>query len=154
VALGDALGDLTRSILLPGHRHDGIGGAPLLAEIDFAALIADKAFDPDRRRAELDERGAVAVTPPEADRARRIPCDCATYRWRHLVENFFRRLEAFRRIAARHGKADASFGALIHLVGSSLALKSMSTDPSARGRRRRARRCDRMGDSVSAYQAS
>jgi transposase len=123
VALVDALGNLTRFVLLPGQRHDSVGVAPLLADIDIAALIADKAFDSDWLRAELNDRGALAVIPPKADRARRIPCDFAIYRWRHLVENFFCQLKAFRRIATRYEKTDASFAAMIHLAGSRLALR-------------------------------
>jgi len=37
-------------------------------------------FDNGGLRAELDTRGAMAVIPPKADRARRIACDLATYR--------------------------------------------------------------------------
>jgi transposase len=123
VALVDALGNLARFILLPGQRHDSLGVAPLIAEIDFDALLADKAFDIDWIRAAMDTRGATAVIPPKADRKRPIPCDFAMYRWRHLVENFFCNLKEFRRIATRYDKTDTSFGAMIHLAGSYLALK-------------------------------
>ena len=60
VTLVDALGNLTRFLLLPGQRHDSIGVAPLIEGIDFEALLADKAFDIDWIRAELDSRGAMA----------------------------------------------------------------------------------------------
>ena len=123
MALVDALGNLTRFILLPGQRHDSLGVAPLIAGLDFDALLADKAFDNDWLRGELDSRGATAVIPPKADRAGFIACDFAMYRWRHLVENFFCRLKAFRRIATRYEKTDTSFAAMIHLVGASLALR-------------------------------
>ena len=43
VALSDALGNLVRFVLLPGHRFDTIGVAPLLEGLDFQALLADKA---------------------------------------------------------------------------------------------------------------
>src|SRR4030095_13544959 len=45
VALVDALGNLARFVLLPGQRHDSAGVAPLLTDLDFSALLADKAFD-------------------------------------------------------------------------------------------------------------
>jgi transposase len=123
VALVDALGNLSRFVLLPGNRHDSIGVPPLIAGLDFEALLGDKAFDNDWLRAELDERGATAVIPPKADRTRPIACDFDMYRWRHLVENFFCSLKAFRRIATRYDKTDTSFSAMIHLVGLFLALK-------------------------------
>jgi transposase len=40
VALVDALGNLVRFILLPGQRHDSVGVAPLLKDLDVAALLA------------------------------------------------------------------------------------------------------------------
>jgi len=123
VALVDALGNLVRFNLLPGQRHDSVGVAPLLKDLDFAALLADKAFDGDALRAELDDRGAVAVIPPKANRVTTIPCDFERYQWRHLVENFFCKIKQFRRIATRYDKTDASFAAMINLVGSVLATR-------------------------------
>jgi transposase len=119
----DALGNLARFVLLPGQRHDSIGVAPLIAGIDFDALLGDKAFDSDWIRAELDNRGATAVIPPMASRAGHIPCDFEMYKWRHLVENFFCNLKAFRRIATRYEKTDTSYTAMIHLAASNLALR-------------------------------
>ena len=123
LALVDALGNLSRFILMPGQRHDSVGVEPLITGIEFDALLADKAFDNDWLRTELDKRGAAAVIPPKADRARRIPCDFVMYRWRHLVENFFCKLKEFRRIATRYDKTDESFKGMIHLVGSLLAIR-------------------------------
>jgi transposase len=123
VALVDALGNLSRFVLLPGQRHDTIGVEPLITGIDFAALIGDKAFDSNWLRTELNERGAIAVIPPKADRASRIPCDFEMYKWRHLVENFFQKIKEFRRIATRYDKTDTSFAAAIHLAAAFLALK-------------------------------
>jgi transposase len=99
MALVDALGNLIRFVLLPGQRHDSIGVEPLITGLDFAALIGDKAFDNNCLPASLNERGAAAVIPSKADRAGRIPHDAEMYKWRHLVENFFCSLKAFRRIA-------------------------------------------------------
>lgn len=108
MALVDALGCLARFVLLAGQRHDSIG---------------DKAFDSDWIRAKLDERGAMAVIPPKADRARSVPCDFAISKWRYLVENFFCNLKEFNPIATRYDQTDTSFAAAIHLVGSYLATK-------------------------------
>lgn len=56
LALTDALGDLVRFELLPGHRFDTVGVAPLLQGVGFSGLIADKAFDSDAIVADLNER--------------------------------------------------------------------------------------------------
>jgi transposase len=64
----DALGSLIRFVLLPGQRHDMVGVAPLIRDLCFDALLADKAFDADWLRTELNQRGATAVIPPKANR--------------------------------------------------------------------------------------
>jgi transposase len=123
MALVDALGNLVRFILLPGQRHDSIGVEPLITGLDFEALIGDKAFDNNWLRATLNERAAVAVIPSKADRAKRIPHDAEMYKWRHLIENFFCHLKAFRRIATRYDKTDASFAGFVSLVAAILAIR-------------------------------
>jgi transposase len=120
MALVDALGHLVRFILLPGQRHDSIGVEPLITGLDFNALLGDKAFDNNWLRANLDKRGAAAVIPSKADRAGPIPYDREMYKWRHLIENFFCKLKAFRRIATRYEKTDACFAGLINLVAAFL----------------------------------
>ena len=42
--------------------------------------------------------------------------DAEMYKWRHLVENFFCAIKAFRRIATRYEKTDTCFAAMINLV--------------------------------------
>jgi hypothetical protein len=54
LALTDALGNLVRFVLLPGHRFDTVGVPPLLDGVSFEALIADKAFDSDAIIADLN----------------------------------------------------------------------------------------------------
>ena len=115
LALTDALGNLVRFVLLPGQRYDTVGIPPLIAGLAFDALIADKAFDSNAIVADLDERGAKAVI---AQHPRRIPpraIDTEMYKWRHLIENFFCKLVAFKRIALRADKTDQSFEAMIYL---------------------------------------
>ena len=64
----DALGNLVRFLLLPGQAHDMKGVAPLNRGVSFDALPADKAFDADWLLQDLNQRGATAVIPPEANR--------------------------------------------------------------------------------------
>lgn len=123
MALADALGNLVRFVLLPGQRHDSVGIEPLIKDADFAALIADKAFDNNALRTTLNERGATAVIPSKADRKTPIPHDAEMYKWRHLIENCFQRLKEFRRIATRYDKTATSFAAAIHLAATFVALR-------------------------------
>ena len=55
LALTDALGNLVRFVLLPGHRFDTVGVPPLIHGLTFGALIADKAFDSNAIIADLDD---------------------------------------------------------------------------------------------------
>jgi transposase len=115
VALTDALGNLVRFVLLPGHRFDTVGVPPLISNLEFDALIADKAFDSNWLIQELNERGAAAVIAQHPRRATPLAIDAEMYKWRHLVENFFCKLKDFKRIAMRSDKTDLSFAATIYL---------------------------------------
>jgi transposase len=116
LALTDALGNLVRFVLLPGHRFDTVGVAPLISGIEFGGLIADKAFDSNAIIAELDERGAKVVISQHSRRAKPLDIDADLYKWRHLIENFFCKLKEFKRVAMRSDKTDQSFSAMIHLA--------------------------------------
>jgi transposase len=116
LALTDALGNLVRFVLLPGHRFDTVGVTPLIDGLCFGALIADKAFDSNAIVADLDERGAKAVISQHQRRTKPLPLDTEMYKWRHLIENFFCKLKEFKRIAMRADKTDTSFRAIIHLA--------------------------------------
>ena len=116
LALTDALGNLVRFELLPGHRFDTVGVAPLLKNIELGGLIADKAFDSDTIVTDLNARGAKIVVSQHPRRAKPLPLDREVYKWRHLIENFFCKLKEFKRIAMRADKTDHSFTAMIYLA--------------------------------------
>ena len=116
LALTDALGNLVRFKLLPGHRFDTVGVEPLLDGVEFGGLIADKAFDSDRIIADLNARGAKIVISQHPRRAKPLPLDRDLYKWRHLIENFFCKLKEFKRIALRADKTDLRTSAMIHLA--------------------------------------
>jgi transposase len=92
-----------------------MGVAPLIQDVEFGALIADKAFDSNWIIAELDERGAGIVISQRPQRLNPLAIDAEMYKWRHLIENFFCKLKEFKRIALRADKTDTSFEAMIYL---------------------------------------
>ena len=116
LALTDALGNLVRFILLPGHRFDTVGVAPLIKDIEFGGLIADKAFDSNWIIEDMHERKAKIVISQHQRRAQPLDIDKDIYKWRHLIENFFGKLKEFKRIAMRSDKTDQSFEAMIYLA--------------------------------------
>ncbi len=115
LALTDALGNLVRFVLLPGHRYDTVGVAPLIKDIEFGGLIADKAFDSNWIIEDMNERGAQIVISQHPRRVQPLKIDAEIYKWRHLIENFFCKLKEFKRIALRSDKTDQSFEAMIYL---------------------------------------
>jgi len=114
-ALTDALGNLVRFVLMPGQRDDTVGVAPLIKDVEFGGLIADKAFDANWIVAELNERGAKIVISQRPKRKQPLDIDRELYKWRHLIETFFCKLKEFKRLAMRSDKTDESFTAMIYL---------------------------------------
>ncbi len=123
MALVDALGNLVQFLLLPGQAHDIKGVAPLIKNVSFGALLADKAFDANWLLEELDERGATAVIPPKSNRKVQREYDKDVYCWRHLVENYFAKIKEFRGIATRYDKTDSSYTANWNLVAALIATR-------------------------------
>lgn len=97
------------------------GVAPLINGVSFGALLADKAFDADWLLSEINDRGATAVIPPKSNRKTQREFDRETYRWRHLVENYFAKIKEFRGIATRYDKTDSSYAANWNLVAALIA---------------------------------
>lgn len=106
-----------RFLLTPGQAHDLDGADALLAHMAADVLIADKAFDADKRvRERLAAAGKAAVIPPMRHRRMPLDFDRELYKARHLIENFFCKLKQFRAIATRYDKTAQNFLAAVHLV--------------------------------------
>ena len=121
--LTDALGNLVRFLLLPGQRHDTVGVAPLIEDIAFGSLIADKAFDSNWIIADMFDRGANIVISQRPRREHPLDIDLEIYKWRHSIENFFCKIKEFKRIALRSEKTDTSFAAMIYLASAVINAK-------------------------------
>ena len=101
LALTDALGQLVRFELPPGHRFDTVGVPPLIDGLTFKALIADKAFDSDAIITAVDARDATVVISQHQRRARPRVIDADMYAWRHLIEDFFKKLKEFKKMRSK-----------------------------------------------------
>lgn len=77
-------------------------------------MLADKAYDADRIRASLREKGAFANIPPKANRRSR-PYS-SKYRERNLIERFFSKLKHVGRIATRYDELAENFLAMVQLA--------------------------------------
>lgn len=113
----DALGNPTAFFLTPGQAHDLEGADELLPQMRADALVADKAFDADKRVIEpLIAAGKGFVIPPRNHRKAKRTFDKEMYKVRHLIENFFCKLKLYRAIATRYDKTARNFLAAIHLA--------------------------------------
>ena len=123
LVLADALGNLIDFRLLPGHAHDLRGTAALIEGLTCGQFLADRAFDANRLRDARTEKGIEPVIPPRPNRRFPAEFDRDTYKWRHLIENFFGKLKEYRGIATRCCKTDESFGAFISIAATIIRLK-------------------------------
>ena len=102
--------------LLPGQAHDVRGTAALIEGLTCGQFLADRAFDANWLRDALTAKGIEPVIPPKSNRRFPAEFDRDTYKWRHLIENFFGKLKEYRGIAMRCCKTDESFSAFISLA--------------------------------------
>jgi transposase len=115
--LVDALGNPLKIILTAGQVHDLAGTDALVPGMDAEALLADKAYDADKRVIEpLEAAGKTAVIPPKKNRTNPRTHDKVLYEARHLMENFFCRAKQFRAIATRYDKTARNFLAAAPMV--------------------------------------
>lgn len=116
LALTDALGNLVDFCLMPGQAHDLRETAALISGLSAGHLLADRAFDADWLRNDLLDRDIIPVIPPKSNRKFPATFDRETYKWRHLIENYFGKLKENRGIAMRSCKTDQSFKAFISIA--------------------------------------
>jgi transposase len=116
-ALADAFGYPLAFLLTAGQAHDLVGADALLPKVRATALIADKAYDVDKRVIEpLIAAGKAFVIPPTRRRLYPRPYDKQAYKIRHYIENFYCKLKQYRAIATRYDKTARNFLAAIHLA--------------------------------------
>lgn len=90
---------------------------PLLEAMSPAKLLlADKAYDSDRLRTWLQDKGVEAVIPGRAARAVAYPLNRAACRRRNTIERMFGHLKNWKRIATRYDRLAINYLAAIVLV--------------------------------------
>ena len=80
-------------------------------------LLADKARDSDAMVQDAIDKGMEVVISPKANRKGKRAFDALKYKARHLVENLFQRMQAYRRVATRYEKLESRFLSIVYLVG-------------------------------------
>jgi transposase len=116
-AVANASGRLIGFELTPGQKSD-IGSAKgLIEKLPTAALVlADTAYDSDKFRKFLDERGSTPVIKPNPTRKNIPPFDKTAYKGRNVIERAFSHLKDWRRVATRYDKLARNFRATVTLA--------------------------------------
>lgn len=79
-------------------------------------LLADKGYDADYNREDMERRGGTAMIPTKRNRKIQLPVDPAIYALRNMVERCFNKLKNARRLATRYDKTADSYLGFIQLV--------------------------------------
>ncbi len=124
-ALVDALGRPIALKLTEGQAHDGRSADDMLTSLgDGDILLADRAYDSDRLRQDMTDRGAwanIRAMPHRKDP--QMFCHWV-YRQRNAVERFFNKIKHFRAVATRYDKRDDNYLASVKLASVRIWLRS------------------------------
>jgi putative transposase len=112
-----------RIALSPGQTHEMKLAHELLAGIQGAYVIGDRAYDAASLTAQLQAQRCTNVIPSNPTRAGIRAIDTHLYRERCLVEHFFQRIKRYRRIAMRFEKLARNFLAFVYLAAALIWLR-------------------------------
>ena len=121
------------ALLTEGQRHDSVAFADIYAQAcksgPVVRVIADKAYDGNPIRDALKADGVKTTIPSPKHRRVKARCLRRFYRQRHKVENYFRKLFDFRRVATRYDKLARCFLAFVHLAAATVLLRHFVNTP-------------------------
>lgn len=105
-------------MLTPWQAHDVQGFASLFRMITdrIEAFLADRGYDADAIREEIEAAGVEAVIPAKVNRRNPAAHDRAKYKWRNLIERLFNQLKNWRRVATRYDKTKESYLGFVALA--------------------------------------
>jgi len=115
-AVVDALGNLLKFVITAGNVSDYREANGLLEEFHDCEVLADKGYDSTPLVEQLEEQACTVVIPSRSTRLRPRPFDRYAYRGRHLIENFFQKVKAYRRVGTRYDKLSEVFGGFVTLA--------------------------------------
>jgi len=104
-----------RVIITAGPVADCSKAGALTEGIQAEHLVADRGYDTDQIVASAQASKTNVVIPPKKNRKIQREYDHYLYKLRHLVENAFMQLKAWRGIATRYAKNTASYLAAVQI---------------------------------------
>ena len=97
-------------MLTGGHVADCTAGQLLLKRMPACCILhADKAYDSDAIRRQVEATGAMPNIPPKANRRWKNCFSRTLYKGRNAIERMFCRLKDFRRVATRYDRLAANY---------------------------------------------
>ena len=108
-----------------GQRNDINYAIPLLDHVDTngSNVLADRGYDSNKLIDYIYTHGGEPTIPSRNGAKFDRYCDWWLYKERHLVENYFLKLKAFRRIATRDDKLASTFLGIICIASILILLK-------------------------------
>ena len=118
------MGRPTAFHLTGGQAHDLWGADALLGGIKAKILLADRAYDGEKRvLSRLKEKDCQGVIPSQSRRKVQRTYNKSLYKSRHLIENLWGKLKQYRARARRYDKLAINFLGAIHLAATFFWLK-------------------------------
>lgn len=104
-------------MLTGGQVADCTAGAALLDHLPECEILhADKGYDADAIRRQVEQRGTMPNIPPKANRKWKNCFSPMLYRDRNAIERMFCRLKDFRRVATRYDRLAVNFMAAVYIA--------------------------------------
>lgn len=123
-ALTDAQGPPLELVLTPGQAGDRPVAEQLLGRLEENTIVlADKAYDADWLRRQIEAAGAAPNIPSMVHRKEKACFSRVLYRARNRIERFFNRIKHFRRIATRYEKLASNYLAMLKLAATQIWLR-------------------------------
>ncbi|MGH8433190.1 MAG: IS5 family transposase [Pseudomonas sp.] len=101
-----------------GQINDCTQAHALIAKVsDAQTIIADKGYDSEAIREQVEQQGAKVVIPRKRNSVKgNVDLDRGLYRNRHLVENAFARLKHYRAVASRFDKLKRNYESVVAMA--------------------------------------
>ncbi|MCV2449740.1 IS5 family transposase [Paracoccus sp. DMF] len=118
-----------RTVITPGQDSDYAGYDLVMADNlpQPAVLVADRGYDSNEIREDIESRNALPMIPMRKNRKVRKAVDMTIYTLRNIVERCFNRLKNSRRLATRYDKTADSFLGFIDIACIRLWIRHLST---------------------------
>ena len=105
-------------VITPGEAHEATAYPALMNEAAPApkVLIADRGYDADAIRADVEEQGGTPAIPTKRNRRIQLPVDGFIYALRNRIERTMGLLKNARRVATRYDKTATSYLGFVQLA--------------------------------------